>query len=110
MQKLREMSDARHFCLRVTQPKMLALLKKTCIEPFEAGGVALIHRILSMEDGFEYMFKNRYVLEWAFRGLNRIYKLCNGFLFSPTYQIDLGFMSVTELAEVRLPCMHLLVM
>ncbi len=102
MQKLREMTDGRHFCHPVTQPKMLALLKKAFIEPRE---VALIDRILSMEDGFEYLLKNRH-LEGVLTRLKQIYKSCDGKSFSPTYQRDPDFVAI--LAKVRLPCTHLL--
>ena len=56
MKKLRDMVDPKHFCHQATQPKMLALLKKTFIEPVGSSDVALRDRILSMDDGFEFLF------------------------------------------------------
>ncbi len=97
--------DANGFCRKVTQAKMLALhpdlnLKKTFIEPLEAGGVALLDRILSMEDGFECLLKNRNDPK-AFHGLGQIYDLCTGRIFSPTFETDGDI--VVNLAKVRLP-------
>jgi hypothetical protein len=97
VQKLREISESKHFCQKVTQAKMLALLKKTFIEPVEAGGVALRDRILSMEDGFEYLLNTRSA-EASLSGLSQMYNLCTGRVFSTTFQTDPDF--VTKLAEV----------
>jgi hypothetical protein len=96
------------FCHKVTQPKMLALLKETFIKPFEAGGVALRDRILSMEDGFECLLRGRHDTTkkaLSLNGLNQIYLLCTGRDFSVTFETDPEF--VAKLAEVRLPSTYL---
>jgi hypothetical protein len=97
VQTLRDISDSKHFCQKVTQAKMLALLKKTFIEPVEAGGVALRDRILSMEDGFESLLNTRSA-EASLSGLSQMYNLCTGRVFSTTFESDPDF--VAKLAEV----------
>jgi hypothetical protein len=99
MQKLRDMSHEKHFCHPVTQPKMLALLKKTFIERVGSSDVALRDRILSMDDGFEFLLKNR-SSQASLEGVSKIYNLCTGRNFSPNYETDPDF--VSKLAQVRL--------
>ena len=99
MQKLRDMSHEKHFCHPVTQPKMLALLKKTFIERVGSSDVALRDRILSMDDGFEFLLKNR-SSQASLEGVSKIYNLCTGRNFSPTYDTDPDF--VNKLAQVRM--------
>ncbi len=99
VQKLREMSDAKHFCHTTTQPKMLALLKTSFIECVASSGMALRDRILSMDDGFEYLLKNR-SNSASLEGLSKMFDLCTGRVFSTTYETDPDF--VMKLAEVRL--------
>lgn len=100
MKKLRDMVDPKHFCHQATQPKMLALLKKTFIEPVGSSDVALRDRILSMDDGFEFLLRNRSSAE-SLEGVSKIFNLCTGRDFSPTYDTDPDF--VNKLAQVRLP-------
>jgi len=99
VQKLRDMSHEKHFCHPVTQPKMLALLKKTFIERVGSSDVALRDRILSMDDGFEFLLKNR-SSQASLEGVSKIYNLCTGRNFSPTYDTDPDF--VNKLAQVRM--------
>ena len=94
------MVDPKHFCHQATQPKMLALLKKTFIEPVGSSDVALRDRILSMDDGFEFLLRNRSSAE-SLEGVSKIFNLCTGRDFSPTYDTDPDF--VNKLAQVRLP-------
>ena len=101
VQKLREMSDAKHFCHKVTLPKMLALLKQTFIERSGTSGVALRDRILSMDDGFEFLLRTR-SQPAALAGLSKIYDLCTGRVFSEKYETDPVF--VKKLAEVGMHC------
>ncbi len=84
---------------------MLALLKRTFIEKVGSSEVALRDRILSMDDGFEFLLKNRSSLA-AFEGISKIYNLCTGRDFSATYETDPDF--VKKLAEVRLHVIMLL--
>ena len=108
VQKLREMSDAKHFCHEVTLPKMLALLKQTFIERSGTSGVALRDRILSMDDGFEFLLEHRYQPASEenkisnMEGLSKLYGLCTGRVFSVTYETDPDF--VEKLAKVGMHC------
>jgi hypothetical protein len=95
------MSDAKHFCHKVTLPKMLALLKRTFIERVGTSDIALRDRILSMDDGFEFLLRNR-SQPAAFDGVSKIYNLCTGRDFSVTYETDPDF--VKKLAEVGMCC------
>jgi hypothetical protein len=95
------MSDAKHFCHEVTLPKMLTLLKQTFIERSGTSGVALRDRILSMDDGFEYLLRTR-SQPAALAGLSKIYDLCTGRVFSEKYETDPDF--VKKLAEVGMHC------
>jgi hypothetical protein len=99
VKKLRDMVDSKHFCHPVTQPKMLALLKRTFIERVGSSDIALRDRILSMDDGFEFLLKNRGSQE-SLDGVSKIFNLCTGRDFSPTYDTDPDF--VNKLAQVRL--------
>jgi hypothetical protein len=99
VQQLRDMSDSKHFCHRVTQPKTLAPLKRAFIEKVGSSEVALRNRILSMDGGFEFLLKNR-SSSAAFEGISKIYNLCMGRDFSATYETDPDF--VKKLAEVCL--------
>ncbi len=83
---------------------MLALLKKSFIESFQPGSVALRDRILSMDDGFEYLLRNRSSVV-SFEGVCKLYNLCTGRDFSVTFETDPDF--VAKLAEVRLPSTYL---
>ena len=94
------MVDPKHFCHQATLPKMLALLKKTFIERVGSSDVALRDRILSMDDGFEFLLRNRSSAE-SLEGVSKIFNLCTGRDFSPTYDTDPDF--VNKLAQVRLP-------
>jgi hypothetical protein len=97
------------FCHQVTQPEMLVLLKTTFIEPCEDGGVAQRDRILSMEDGFECLLRDRHDTNKkaaSLNGLHQIYRLCTGKCFSMTFETDPDF--VAKLAEVRLPSTYAL--
>jgi hypothetical protein len=85
---------------KVTQPKMLALLKRSFIESVQPGSVALRDRILSMDDGFEYLLRNR-SSSVSFEGVCKLYNLCTGRDFSPTFETDPDF--VAKLAEVHRP-------
>jgi hypothetical protein len=98
--KLRDIVDPRHFCARVTQPRLLAMLKKTFIEP-TASGVALRDHILSMDTGFEFLLNNR-GSRTCLDAISTIYNLCTGKEFSPSYTTDSDF--VSKLAQV---CMHI---
>jgi hypothetical protein len=80
---------------------MLALLKTTFIECVASSGTALRDRILSMDDGFEYLLKNR-SNPVSLDGLSQMFDLCTGRVFSATYETDSDF--VKKLAEVRLHC------
>jgi hypothetical protein len=99
VKKLRDMVDPKHFCHQVTQPKMLSLLKTTFIERVGSSDVALRDRILSMDDGFEFLLKNRGSQE-SLEGVSKIFNLCTGRDFSPSYDTDPDF--VNKLAQVRL--------
>ena len=108
VQKLRDMCDPEKFCHKVTLPKMLAELKKTFIEPVGISDVALRDRILSMDDGFEFLLEHRYQPaseEKRFsnmEGLSKLYGLCTGRVFSVTYETDPDF--VEKLAKVGMHC------
>jgi hypothetical protein len=82
---------------------MLALLKRTFIEKVGSSEVALRDRILSMDDGFEFLLKNR-SSSASFEGISKIYNLCTGRDFSATYETDPDF--VKKLAEVCLFFAH----
>ena len=94
VQKLREMSKL--FCREGTQPEMLALLKKTCIEPV-GSELPVLDRILSMHGGFKFHFKNRFNKDNLER-LSEIYDMCSGRDFSATHETDPDF--VKKLARV----------
>ncbi len=109
------MCDPEKFCHKVTLPKMLAALKKTFIEPVGISDVALRDRILSMDDGFEFLLEHRYQpapseelsdpAEQRFpnmEGLSKLYGLCTGRVFSVTYETDPDF--VEKLAKVGMHC------
>jgi hypothetical protein len=98
VQKLREMSKL--FCREGTLPEMLALLKKTFIEPVGSNTVALLDRILSIHDGFEFHLKNRFN-EDDLERLSEIYDLCSGRDFS-IFGTDPDF--VKKLAGVGMHC------
>ncbi len=87
MQKLRDLTDAKHFCHWETQPKLLKLLKKAFLEPINSGQPALCDCILSMDDGFEFQLRQRGQLA-ALEGLERIYDLFTGRGFSPNFETD----------------------
>jgi hypothetical protein len=99
VQKLREMSKL--FCRGGNLSEMLALLKRTFIEPVGSNTVGLLDRILSMDHVFEFLFRDRFEPA-AFVGLSKIYDLCSGRDFSVTYETDPDF--VKKLAEVGLYC------
>ncbi len=82
-----------------TLPKMLELLKSTFIHPVGSNTVALLDRILSMDDVFEILSRDRLA---AFDGLSKIYNLCTGRDFTVTYETDPDF--VKNLAQVRMHC------
>jgi hypothetical protein len=92
VQKLREMSKL--FCREGTQAEMLALLKKTFIEPV---GSELLDRILSVRGGFTFHLKNRFNKDNLER-LSEIYDMCSGRDFSATHESDPDF--VKKLARV----------
>ena len=96
VQKLRDLADAKHFCHKITQPKLLKLLKKTFIERVSSSDSALRDRILSMDDGFEFLLRQR-GQEAALEGVARIYNLCTGRNFSPNFDTDPDF--VAKLAQ-----------
>ncbi len=93
------------FCHDMTLSKMLAELKKTFIEPV---GSSQRDRILSMDDGFEFLLEHRYQPaseEKRFsnmEGLSKLYGLCTGRVFSVTYVTDPDF--VEKLAKVGMHC------
>ena len=95
------MCDPEKFCHKVTLPKMLAALKKTFIEPVGISDVALRDRILSMDDGFEFLLRTR-SQPAALAGLSKIYDLCTGRVFSEKYETDPDF--VKKLADVGMHC------
>ena len=95
------MCDPKKFCHNVTLPKMLALLKRTFIERVGTSDIALRDRILSMDDGFEFLLRNR-SQPAAFDGLSKIYDLCTGRVFSVTFETDPD--CVKELAGVGMHC------
>jgi len=92
VQKLRDLTDAKHFCHWETQPKLLKLLKKAFFEPINSGQPSLCDCILSMDEGFEFQLRQRgqqAALECSWS----IYNLCTGRVFAPSYETD------TELFE-----------
>ena len=96
VQKLRDLADAKNFCHKITQPKLLKLLKKTFIERVSSSDSALRDRILSMDDGFEFLLRQR-SQDAALEGVSRIYNLCTGRNFSPNFDTDPDF--VAKLAQ-----------
>jgi hypothetical protein len=94
------MCDPKKFCHNVTLPKMLAELKRTFIEPV---GSSLRDRILSMDDGFEFLLAHRTQPAPPgglsnMEGLSKLYGLCTGSVFSVTYETDPDCVKI--LAEV----------
>jgi hypothetical protein len=89
------------FCDEGYLPKMLALLKITFIEPVGSNTVALLDRILSLDDVFEILLRDRFEPA-AFDGISKFYNLCSGRDFTVTYETDPDF--VKKLAEVGMHC------
>ncbi len=94
---------------------MLALLKMTFLQPVGDSDISFFDRILSMDDGFEFLLKNRYQPAPAeelshpaekkfpnMEGLSKLYDLCSGRVFSATHETDPDFVKI--LAEVGLHC------
>jgi hypothetical protein len=97
VKKLRELTDPKHFCVKGTQSKMLALLKSTFIGPLN-GGPSLRDHILSMDDGFEFLLRNRSAAS-SLAGVSAVYNLCTGRQFSPNFQVDPDFLD--KLSQVH---------
>ena len=91
MQKLRDLTDAKHFCHWETQPKLLKLLKKALVEPFGSNEPALCDTLFSSFD--EFLGKRHT------RGVAAVYNICTGRLFSPRYEMDIEL--VEMFATVR---------